>query len=155
LSGGYPDAGWDPGGITPSRRTLIAIGVSITTLPPRLTNPRHSFAHQLPQNNAKDPLDDRITRWTVVSSVTPWLLRALLLLEVGVDAQVLREKYLENQNFAFYRVNTEIRVRKLGWDRSPSKTQRQRIWTPTPPADSSVLAPLALIRALVRSVFRR
>jgi hypothetical protein len=57
----------------------------------------------------------------VVSSVTPWLLRALLLLEVGVDAQVLREKYLENENFAFYRVNAEIRVRELGWDKPPSR----------------------------------
>ena len=72
------------------------IGLSITNLASRLTNPRHSFAHQLPQNDAKDPLEDRVTRWTVVSSVTPWLLRALLLLEIGVDAQLLREKYLNN-----------------------------------------------------------
>jgi hypothetical protein len=131
------------------------IGVSITKLASKLRDPRHSFAHQLPQNNAKDPLEDRITRWKVVSSVTPWLLRALLLLEVGVDAQVLREKYLENRYFASYGVNTEIRVRELGWDKPPGKPERQRKWTPTSPADSSVLAPLALIRALVRSVFGR
>jgi hypothetical protein len=130
------------------------IGVSITKLASKLTEPRHSFAHQLPQNNAEDPLEDRITRWKVVSFVTPWLLRALLLLG-QVDAQVLREKYLENENFAFYRVNTEIRVRELGWDKPPSKPERQRKWTPTSPADSSVLAPLALIRALGRSVFGR
>ena len=41
------------------------------------------------------------------------------MLEVGVDAQVLREKYLENRYFASYRVNTEIRVRELGWDKPP------------------------------------
>jgi hypothetical protein len=108
------------------------IGVSITTLASRLTNPRHSFAHQLPQDNAKDPLEDRITRWVVVSSVTPWLLRALLLLEVGVDAQILREKYLENERFAFARVNTELRVRELGWDKPPDgPKQKQRRWTPS------------------------
>jgi hypothetical protein len=69
-----------------------------------------------------------------VSSVTPWLLRASLLLEVGVDAQVLREKYLENENFAFYRVNAEIRVRELGWDKPPSRPERERKWTPKSPS---------------------
>jgi hypothetical protein len=64
------------------------IGVSITTLASRLTDPRHSFAHQLPQDNAKDPLQDRFDRWMVLSRVTPWLLRTLLLLEVGVEPQV-------------------------------------------------------------------
>lgn len=131
------------------------IGVSIAALASKLTQPRHSFAHQLPQNNAKEPLVDRITRWTVVSSVTPWLLRALLLLEVGIDPQFLRERYLENENFAFYRVNTEIRVRELGWDNPPNKPERQRKWTPTSPAESSVPGLLALIRTLFRSVFGR
>jgi hypothetical protein len=134
---------------------LIAIGVSITTLPPRLTNPRRSFAHQLPQNNAKDPLDDRITRWTVVSSVTPWLLRALLLRKVDVDPQLLREKYLENESFAFYRENTEPRVRELGWDKPPEPRPKQRKWTPSTTTDSWVLTPLALITALVRCAQRR
>jgi hypothetical protein len=78
----------------------------------------------LPQNNAKDPLEDRVTRWTVVSIVTPWLLRTLLLLKVGVDQQVLRGKYLENESFAFYRENAEIRVRKLGWDEPPKPRVR-------------------------------
>ena len=131
------------------------IGVAVTKLASELTKPRHEFAHQLPQDNVKDPLEDRITRWKVVSSVTPWLLRALLLLEVGVEPSLLREKYLENQNFAFYRVNTEIRVRELGWDKPPNKPQRQREWTPKSPTDSAALGPLALIRALVRSVFGR
>jgi hypothetical protein len=47
--------------------------------------------------------------WCRVSP--PWLLRALLLLKVDVDPQLLREKYLENESFAFYRENTEPRVR--------------------------------------------
>jgi hypothetical protein len=41
----------------------------------------------------------------VVSGITPWLLRALLLIHVGVDPRVVREKYLKNERFAFYRVN--------------------------------------------------
>ena len=60
------------------------IAESVARLEARLTEPRHSFAHQLPQDDKKDPLDDRVRRWTVVAKVTPWLLRALLLLEVGV-----------------------------------------------------------------------
>ena len=88
----------------------------VPNLPARLTDPRHSFAHQLPQDDEADPLDDRVRRWIVISRITPWLLRALLLLEIGVDAEVLRKKYLENEYFAFDRVNAELRVRELGWD---------------------------------------
>ncbi|HUE33854.1 MAG TPA: HEPN domain-containing protein, partial [Mycobacterium sp.] len=91
------------------------IGESVARLPARLTDPRHSFAHQLPQDDTKEPLADRARRWTVISQVTPWLLRALLLLHVGVEPRVLREKYLENERFAFYRVNVAQRVRELGW----------------------------------------
>lgn len=132
------------------------IGMGITNLASRLTNPRHSFAHQLPQDDAKEPLLARIDQWTVVSSITPWLLRALLLLKVGVAPQVLREKYLENENFAFYRVNTEIRVRELGWDQpSSNKSPGTRIWTPTPPPDESAPSRSVLFRALVKSFFGR
>jgi hypothetical protein len=92
------------------------IAESVAKLPARLRDQRIDFAHQLPQDNTKDPLEDRARRWTVVSQVTPWLLRALLLLRVGVEPQVLREKYLENKRFAFYRVNVEQRVKELGWD---------------------------------------
>ena len=95
---------------------LPEIAAMVPDLPVRLTDPRHSFAHQLPQDNEKDPLDDRARRWIVISRVTPWLLRALLLLEVGVEPQLLRQKYLENENFAFDRVNVELRVRELGWE---------------------------------------
>ncbi len=91
------------------------IAESVARLPARLTDPRHSFAHQLPQDNAKEPLEDRARRWTVISQVTPWLLRALLLLRVGVEPHVLRQKYLENERFAFYRVNVAQRVGELGW----------------------------------------
>ena len=69
----------------------------------------------------RSPLDERVNRWIVVSKVTPWLLRALLLLKVGVDPVLLHRKYLEFNRFAFYRANTERRVRELGWDPLPTK----------------------------------
>jgi hypothetical protein len=68
------------------------VGVLMTTLAPRLRDDRITFAHQLPPEGA---LQDRYDRWIVLSTVTPWLLRTLLLLEVGIPPQVLREKYLE------------------------------------------------------------
>jgi hypothetical protein len=52
----------------------------------------------------------------VISQVTPWLLRALLLCRVGVEPGVLREKYLENERFAFYRANVGKVVKELGWE---------------------------------------
>ncbi len=78
---------------------------------------RDSFAHQLPQD-AKDPLEDRVRRWIVIAKVTPWLLRALLLLETGIEPSIVRQKFLESQSFAFDRVNAELRVRQLGWEES-------------------------------------
>jgi hypothetical protein len=101
------------------RAAVPEIAESVARLPARLTEPRHSFAHQLPQDDIKDPLDDRIRRWIVISRVAPWLLRALLLLEVGVDSKFLRDRYLEFERFAFYRVNVEQRVIELGWDLPP------------------------------------
>jgi hypothetical protein len=89
---------------------------SVAALPARLTDPRHSFAHQLPQDEKKEPLEDRWRRWTAVSRITPWLLRALLLLNVGVDPRYLHERCLEHEKFAFFRENVAQLVRELGWD---------------------------------------
>jgi hypothetical protein len=92
------------------------IAESVTNLPARLTDPRHSFAHHLPQDEAKEPLEVRVRRWTVVSYVTPWLLRTLLLLHAGVEPDVLHTKYLEFQRFAFFRANVAQLVRELEWE---------------------------------------
>jgi hypothetical protein len=91
------------------------IAESVAKLPSRLTDPRHSFAHQLPQDEAKEPLEVRVRRWTLVSYVTPWLLRALLLLHAGVEPDVLHKRYLEFGRFAFFRANVAQLVRELGW----------------------------------------
>jgi hypothetical protein len=103
------------------RAVIPEISEAVDKLPQRIRDSRNAFAHQLPQDEKKDPLDERVNRWIVVSKVTPWLLRALLLLKVGVDPVLLHRKYLEFNRFAFYRANTELRVRELGWDPFPAK----------------------------------
>jgi hypothetical protein len=91
------------------------IGESIEGLPARLKNPRNTFAHQLLHDDKNESMEDRIRRLAVISRVAPWLLRTLLLLHVGVEPQVLRQKYLESDHFAFYRANVGKLVRELGW----------------------------------------
>jgi hypothetical protein len=128
------------------------VGVSITTLAPRLRDSRITFAHQLRPEGA---LQNRYDRWMVLSIVTPWLLRTRLLLEVGIEPQVLRDKYLENETFTLHREKAEIRVKKLGWDKPPRPKSEDRRWTPSVTAESPVLAPMALITELIKSVCRR
>jgi hypothetical protein len=95
------------------------IGESVAKLPRLLRDSRIDFAHQLPQpkiDDSKDPFDKRVLRWTALSQVTTWLIRVLLLLQVGIDPQLLHEKCLTHQQFAFFRVNLEQLVRELGWE---------------------------------------
>lgn len=91
---------------------------SIENLPKRLTDPRHLFAHQLPQHGAKKrvPLEERWNHWSAISTITPWLLRLLLLLNLGVDPLYLHEKCLENSRFAFFRRNIAQIMKEPGWD---------------------------------------
>jgi hypothetical protein len=99
------------------------IGKWVANLPARLTDPRHNFAHQLPQDETKESLEVRVRRWIVVSQVTPWLLRVLLLLEVGVEPGVLHKSCVENERFAFFSENVAQLVDDLGWERpSPDKS---------------------------------
>jgi hypothetical protein len=92
------------------------ISESVADLPARLSNVRNDFAHQLPQDEAKEPLEVRYRRWLVAARVTPWLLRGLLLLHAGIEPQALRNGYLQYELFAFYRANTAQLVRELGWE---------------------------------------
>jgi hypothetical protein len=95
------------------------IGESVANIPRRLRDTRIEFAHQLPQpsvNDSKDPLEKRALRWLALSRVTTWLIRVLLLLHVGVEPGLLREKCLEHERFAFQRVNLDKLVRELGWE---------------------------------------
>jgi hypothetical protein len=128
------------------------VGTSITRLAARLRDSRITFAHQLRPNKS---LQDRYDRWMVLSIVTPWLLRTRLLLEVGFDPEILRDRYLVDETFTLHRAQSEVRVKSLGWDqpRSTPKDQRRR-WTPSVPTESQPLTTFALIRELIMRLCR-
>ena len=71
------------------------VGEPVEGWPARLKDPRNTFAHQLIQDDEKESLEDRGRRWTVISRIAPWLLRILLLLHVGVEPELLRQKCLD------------------------------------------------------------
>jgi hypothetical protein len=54
----------------------------------------------------------------VVTNVTQWLLRGLLLLHAGIEPNVLHDGYLAHRRFAFFRANTAQHVKELGWELS-------------------------------------
>jgi hypothetical protein len=117
---------------------VAEIAESVTRLPWRLTDPRHSFAHQLPQSERKEPFDVRLRRWTVIAYVTRWLLRVILLLRAGVDPTVLHEKFLEFDRFAFVRANIAQLVRELGWQLPTDQDWRDVTQPDLPDAPVSV-----------------
>lgn len=90
----------------------------VSDLPARLTMARNEFAHQFPQDEQKEPLAVRYLRWLVITNVTRWLLRSLLLLNAGIAPQVLRDGCLQYDRFAYFRANTAQHVRELGWQMS-------------------------------------
>jgi hypothetical protein len=77
---------------------------------------RNEMAHQTLPDEKKEPLDQRILRWLVITSTTPWLLRSLLLLEAGIEPGVLHLGYLGNSRFLCFRENVAQFVRELGWN---------------------------------------
>jgi hypothetical protein len=63
------------------------------------------LAHQLIQNKKKEPLEVLYVRWLVANSITPWLLRGLLLLRAGVAPDVLHSACLGSNRFENFRAN--------------------------------------------------
>jgi len=57
--------------------------------------------------------------WLVVSEAIACLLRALLLLRVGIDPALLRRRFLDFQRFGFFRANTAQDVSELSWELPP------------------------------------
>ena len=92
------------------------IAESVADLPECLTKARNEMAHQLPLDEEKEPIEVRYLRWSVVASVTPWILRGLLLLEVGIDPSVLHDRHLAYGHFLSFRANVAQFVRELGWE---------------------------------------
>jgi hypothetical protein len=89
------------------------IAESVADLPECLTKARNEMAHQLPLDEEKEPIEVRYLRWSVVASVTPWILRGLLLLEAGIDPSVLHDRHLAYGQFLSFRANVAQFVREL------------------------------------------
>jgi hypothetical protein len=81
----------------------------------KLMAARNDIAHHLMLNDEEEPLAHRIDRWAVVSLVTPWLLRLLLLLHAGIEPDELHTACLDSSRFGFARANVATIVRDLGW----------------------------------------
>jgi hypothetical protein len=88
---------------------------SLADLPSQLKRARNEMAHHLQLDEAKEPLGQRYLRYLVVITITPWLLRGLLLLHAGIDADRLHRAYLNHDRFAFARANVAEFVAELGW----------------------------------------
>lgn len=99
---------------------LPEIAESVADLPIRLRDARNEMAHQFPLDHEREPLGVRHLRWLVVASVTPWLLRGLLLLEAGIDPSVLHDRHLAYRQFLYFRANVAQFVSELGWELPPS-----------------------------------
>lgn len=91
---------------------------SVPNLAALLTETRHELAHHLIPDEDREPLETRYLRWIVVSTVTPWLLRCLLLLHAGVDREVLHDRLMMSRRFDFLRANTAQHVKELNELRS-------------------------------------
>ena len=89
------------------------IAEGVADLPECLTKARNDMAHQLSLDEEKEPIEVRYLRWSVVASVTPWLLRALLLLDAGIDPSVLHDRYLAYGQFLSFRASVAQFVREL------------------------------------------
>ncbi len=88
---------------------------SVPDLAGKLMAARNDIAHHLVLNDEKEPFTDRIDRWVVVSYVTPWLLRLLLLLHAGIEPDALHTACLDSDRFGFTRANVADAAHRLGW----------------------------------------
>jgi hypothetical protein len=92
------------------------IAESVRDLPGRLTVARNDIAHHLLLDHENEPLATRFLRWMVITYVTPWLLRCLLLLHAGIEPAVLRAGFTSSRRFGFFRANVAKLVSELGWE---------------------------------------
>jgi hypothetical protein len=98
---------------------LPEINESVADLPKRLRDARIEMAHQLPLDHEEEPLEVRYLRWLVIDQVTPWLLRGLLLLEVGIEPAVLQDGFSASSRFFNFRANVAQFIDELGWPPPP------------------------------------
>jgi hypothetical protein len=93
--------------------------VSVADLAESMKKSRNEMAHQLLLDEEKEPLAARQLRWLVVTHTTPWLLRALLLLEAGIDPSVLNF-HQGNSRYPSACANVAQFVKELGWQLPPN-----------------------------------
>ena len=94
--------------------------VSVADLAESMKKSRNEMAHQLLLDEEKEPLSARQLRWLVVTHTTPWLLRALLLLEAGIDPSVLNFHHRGNSRYPSACANVAQFVKELGWQLPPT-----------------------------------
>jgi hypothetical protein len=99
------------------RAVLPEIAESIGTddLAKHIKDARIEMAHQTPLDHEEEPLEVRYLRWMVVANATPWLLRGLLLLEVGIEPGPLHFGHMGYSRFLYSVANVNQFVRELGW----------------------------------------
>ncbi len=96
-------------------RAVPELAEPIPDLAGKLMAARNDIAHHLVLNDETESLADRIDRWTVISYVTPWLLRLLLLLHAGIEPDVLHTACLGSNRFGFLRANISAIAHEQGW----------------------------------------
>lgn len=99
---------------------------SLTDLPYQLTRARNDMAHHLQVDEAKEPLLQRYNRYMVIITITPWLLRGLLLTHVGIAPERLHSAYMSSERFGFARANVAELAGEIGWETTQSGIDQQR-----------------------------
>jgi hypothetical protein len=98
----------------------IAEPISADDLAKYIKDARIEMAHQTPLDHEREPLEVRYLRWMVVANATPWLLRGLLLLEVGIEPGPLHLGHMGYSRFLYSVANVNQFVKELGWQQPPA-----------------------------------
>lgn len=89
---------------------------SVPDFDARLVAARNELAHQLPPASGQnETLDAKIDRWAVLSWVTPWMLRVLILHRAGVTDLEIHHRLNAYRPFELFRANTRMVATELGW----------------------------------------
>jgi hypothetical protein len=97
--------------------------LSVADLAEYMKKSRIEMAHQLLLEEDKEPLAARQLRWLIVTHTTPWLLRALLLLEAGVAPSVIQRYHQGHNGYPSACANVAQFVTELRWQLPPTTGQ--------------------------------
>lgn len=105
--------------VTEVAAAIPELVLAVPELPKTLTDARNDLAHHLVETKSIDDLVAAMDHWIIASMATPWLLRFLLLLRIGIDPVAMREKALKHQRFEFALANIARIAHEL--DREPPR----------------------------------